>query len=115
MKDSNLKNMVILKNLPSNLVDEAIVILKNGAKVKQVEKIENATKIECRENESRDKDYILKEAEMIVSNYISDLEAKKENRTMFNNKINKKYNKMKKYVCITTFVIFIQTLIILVR
>ena len=42
MKDSNLKNMVILKNLPSNLVDEAIVILKNGAKVKQVEKIENS-------------------------------------------------------------------------
>ena len=30
MDISNMKNMVVLKNLPSNIVDEAIVILKNN-------------------------------------------------------------------------------------
>ena len=30
MEASKLKNMVILKNLPSNLVEEAIVILKEN-------------------------------------------------------------------------------------
>ena len=29
METSNMKNMVVLKNLPSNLVEEAIVILKS--------------------------------------------------------------------------------------
>ena len=40
METSNMKNMVILKNLPSNLVEEAIVILKSNKKVKKLEKIE---------------------------------------------------------------------------
>ena len=35
MEASKLKNMVILKNLPSNLVEEAIVILKENKKVKK--------------------------------------------------------------------------------
>ena len=35
-----MKNMVVLKNLPSNLVEEAIVILKSSKKVKKLEKIE---------------------------------------------------------------------------
>ena len=35
MEASNMKNMVVLKNLPSNIVDEAIIILKNGKKVKK--------------------------------------------------------------------------------
>ena len=30
MESSNLKNMVVLKNLPSNLIDEAIIILKGN-------------------------------------------------------------------------------------
>ena len=37
MKQSELKNMVILKNLPSNIVEEAIVILKANKKIKKLE------------------------------------------------------------------------------
>ena len=40
MSQGNLKNMVVLKNLPSNIVEEAIVILKSNKKIRQVEKIE---------------------------------------------------------------------------
>ena len=34
METSKLKNMVVLKNLPSNIVDEAIIVLKTNKKVK---------------------------------------------------------------------------------
>ena len=44
METSNMKNMVVLKNLPSNLVEEAIVILKSSKKVKKLEKIEKNAK-----------------------------------------------------------------------
>lgn len=44
METSNMKNMVVLKNLPSNLVEEAIVILKSSKKVRKLEKIEKKRK-----------------------------------------------------------------------
>ena len=40
MELSNMKNMVVLKNLPSNMVEEAIIIFKETQKVKQKEVIE---------------------------------------------------------------------------
>ena len=33
MKQNQMKNMVVIKDLPSNIVDEAIIILKNQAGV----------------------------------------------------------------------------------
>ena len=45
METSNMKNMVVLKNLPSNLVEEAIVILKSSKKVKKLEKIDKNNKL----------------------------------------------------------------------
>ena len=36
-----MKNMVILKNLPSNMVEEAFVVFKNNVKIHKTEKIEN--------------------------------------------------------------------------
>ena len=41
MDISNMRNMVVLKNLPSNIVDEAIVILKTNKKIKRPEMAEN--------------------------------------------------------------------------
>ena len=74
MDISNMKNMIILKNLPSNIVDEAFVVLKSNKKVKYFEKIENTRKIndnlECQD----DNQYIVKEAEMLISDYISQIE-----------------------------------------
>ena len=70
METSKMKNMVVLKNLPSNLVEEAIVILKSSKKVKKLEKIEKNKKINKNETVKKEKDYILKEAEMLVNSYI---------------------------------------------
>ena len=76
MESSKLKNMVVLRNLPSNIVDEAIIVLKTNKKVKKLQKIEQNKKLQNNENIKKDKDYILKEAEMLVNNYISKIENK---------------------------------------
>ena len=57
MESSNMKNMVILKNLPSNLVEEAIIILKSNKKAKKLEKIDKNNKIEKNENTAKEKLY----------------------------------------------------------
>ena len=43
MNQGGLKNMVVLKNLPSNIVEEAIIVLKTNKKIKQVEKNRNGS------------------------------------------------------------------------
>ena len=91
MEDNNLKNIVVLKNLPSNIVEEAIVVLK-GNKIKLPEHVENKKEINTKIGA---KDYILKEAEMVVTNYLSTLENRKTINNKNLNKIEKKYNRLK--------------------
>ena len=40
MESSNLKNMVVLRDLPSNIIDEAIIILKANKKVRKLQRVE---------------------------------------------------------------------------
>ena len=80
MEASNLKNMVVLKNLPSNIVDEAIIILKNSKKIKKLEKVENNKTTNKKEKQTTQKDYILKEAEMLVNSYVSKIENKEDKK-----------------------------------
>ncbi len=115
METSNMKNMVILKNLPSNLVEEAIVILKSSKKVKKLEKIDKKNNIEKMETGKKEKDYILKEAEMLISNYISKLEnnsKEKDNKKMKNNH---KYIRLKKYAYLSSFIIIIQAILLILK
>ena len=53
METSKLKNMVVLKNLPSNIVDEAIIVLKANKKVKKLQKIEQNKNLISNENEKK--------------------------------------------------------------
>lgn len=115
MSQGNLKNMVVLKNLPSNLVEEAIVILKSNKKVKQVEKTEKNKLKENSREKKNEKDYIIKEAEMLVSNYISSLEQKKKNRTSSNKKLNQKYIKARNYALIASLIILLEGIAILIK
>ena len=46
MRESNLKNIVVLKNLPSNFIEEAFVILKSNKAAMKLEKIEKNKKAE---------------------------------------------------------------------
>ena len=111
MEASNLKNMVVLKNLPSNIVDEAIIVLKTNKKVKKLQKIEKNNQID--KEEKRDKDYILKEAEMLVNSYISKVEIKDIKKENVSQKQKNRYEKLKKYAIATTVLCIIQAIIII--
>lgn len=95
MPNSNMKNIVVLKNLPSNLVDEAIVILKSNKNAKKLQLAERNTSVDYRET-PQNKDYVIKEAESVISNYIAKIEKNKLNKKS-NNNIETKYKNIKIY------------------
>lgn len=111
MEASNLKNMVVLKNLPSNIVDEAIIVLKTNKKAKKLQKIEKNNQVD--KEEKKDKDYILKEAEMLVNSYISKVEIKDIKKANVSQKQKNRYEKLKKYAIATTVLCIIQAIIII--
>ena len=97
MEVSNMKNMVVLKNLPSNIVEEAFVVLKANKKIKNLERVDGSKKSLSKDSSKKESDYMLKEAEMIVSNYISKIESNDKN-SVFKKKTEwKKNKKLKKY------------------
>ncbi len=112
METSKLKNMVVLRNLPSNLVDEAIIVLKSNKKIKKLEKIEKNRGTSL-EKTKKDKEYILKEAEMIVNEYMSKIENK-DKKEIFNKEAKIKYKKLRKYAIVTTVICAIQTILLIV-
>ena len=112
METGKLKNMVVLKNLPSNIVDEAIIVLKTNKKVKKLQKIEQNKNSVGNENDKKDKEYILKEAEMLVNNYISKIENS-EKKNIFNKEAKSKYNKLKKYAIAITIMSILQAIVII--
>lgn len=109
MEANKLKNIVILKNLPSNLVEEAIIILKENQKIRKV-KIPENTKVSQIEGEYRkDNDYVLKEAEMLVANYIKEIEEKDREENKKSKQ--KNINRLQKYSWGVT-ILFLISLII---
>lgn len=89
-----MKNIIVLKDLPSNLVEEAIVILKNGSKVKNKEIIEKPYNQIAWQEQGASSDIALKEAEYIVKNYMQTLEKPKEETSSIR-KMKLQYQKLK--------------------
>ncbi|MGN1300791.1 MAG: hypothetical protein ACI4VC_05555 [Clostridia bacterium] len=121
MNKSNMKNVIILKNLPSNLIDEAIMVVKDKKKVKDINysdfikykeengiiqgdmKLEDLRKIENIKKE--DRKYVIKEAEVVVTNYIRRIEDNLSDRKI--DKLKKSYKKSKllnAFLAITTII-----------
>lgn len=113
MRENDLKNIVVLKDLPSNIVEEAIIILKTNKMAKKVQKIEKSKSTKKEEPRKKQADYILKEAEMLVSNYADKIENEKNRNE--EKDINKKYKRIKKYAYITSIIILIESLVILIK
>ena len=90
MNESKMKNMVVLKNLPSNIVEEAYVVLKPNKKLKNIIDIKQEEKSEIMP------DYAVREAENVVASYISNMEDNKGIKSNEIEKIKKKYIKFKK-------------------
>ena len=96
MDNNRLKNMVVLKNLPSNVVDEAIVILKPNVKLKKADLADNKKNKNGLVNKTLNpKEYIVNEAQMIISNYISSLERPKQEKYKIDKKIQKECKRFK--------------------
>lgn len=110
MENSKLKNMVVLKNLPSNLVEEAFVILKSNKNAKRLAKIEKNKKNDNTPETKKEKDYVLKEAEILVSEYLSRIEN--NNKQLKNKAISNK--KLKKYAYFSSLIIFVETIMLIV-
>lgn len=97
MNMSNMKNMIVLKNLPSNLVEEAFVVLKENKKVKRYQYADNEVKKNVENKNAKneknvnDSEYIIKEAENIILQYISKLEMKSPKWKNNMNRLEKKY------------------------
>ena len=71
MNNLDMKNIIVLKDLPSNIIDEAIVILKDN-KIKRTDKSED---LNNHMNTS-----IINEAQNVISEYIERLERPKKER-----------------------------------
>lgn len=98
MDINNMKNVVVLKNLPSNIVEEAIVVLKRNVNIKKPEMVENKSENINNSNikkSDNSKNYIIKEAEMLVSSYISKIEKPKE-LNYSNKKLQSKYKRLQR-------------------
>ena len=121
MKTDVMKNVIILKNLPSNLIDEAIVIVKDRKKIKDINysefikdggekfsssvnrqtsnrviqgymKEEDLKKLEDTKKEERK--YVIKEAEIVVTNYLSKIDNKMPEKKI--KRLEKSYKRAKK-------------------
>ena len=109
MESSDMKNMVVLKNLPSNMVEEAIIIFKESQKVKQKELIDKAQKINSPNKQTKNRDYILKEAEMLVTDYINKIENKRKS-VNYKESLDK-YKVLQKYSIVSTILLIISLII----
>lgn len=104
METSKMKNMVVLKNLPSNVIEEAIIIFKETQKIKEKELIDKSPNNKKKlSDKNKSKELIISEAEMVVNNYIKEIE---------NNSIRKSNKKCKDksikiYSLIMTILFFI--------
>ena len=96
MNISQMKNIIVLKDIPSNIVDEAIVILKNNTYIKKKEFIDNKNSNKFTEDSNGKYDFVINEAENVIKDYIKNLEKPKEAKGNIN-KILVKYRKLQIY------------------
>lgn len=93
MDFENMKNMIILRDIQSNVIEEAYIVLKSNVKLHKV-KMENMNK-NAKYDKSKEKECIVKEAEMIINEYAKKIEDKENELGGGNKKIKEKYKKLK--------------------
>lgn len=116
MGEIKKQNTIVLRNLPSNLIEEATIVFKNKKTVKEIEKAEKERKkqestiIPVKNKEGKRQSYAIKEAEMVIVDYVSGIEEKRKNINLRNNKVNKKYKRLKIYSIATTALFLLETI-----
>lgn len=101
MNNLDMKNIIVLKDLPSNIIDEAIVILKDN-KIKKKNKEENSN---ASTNTS-----IIKEAQYVISEYIEKIERPKKEKKN-EKQLLLKYKKMQIFSILLTGMMIVSVII----
>lgn len=110
MDASKMKNMIVIRNLPSNIVDEAFIILKSNKKNKVLNKIEKEQD-NSNMGKTKGKDYIIKEAELVVNNYLSKVESSNRKKKNDIKELEKKYKRLKIITAILAILIIVEGII----
>lgn len=114
MEESKMKNMIVLKDLPSNIVDEAFVILKPNKKINYEDHVKNVAKQDKQiitKYEARD--YLVNEAQMIISDYLSNIENKKKFKEADIKQLEKRYKRLKTLTYILGFTVVLNALTVI--
>ena len=98
MEKCKMKNVVVLRNLPSNLIEEAFVVVKSKKVARSLERIDG--KNEKKDRKNKDDGYIVREAESVLSSYVSLVEKKDDKKVEFG--IKRRYNMLKIYGVLVT-------------
>ena len=102
MQLSKMKNTIVLKGMASNIVDEAIVVLKPNVKIKQGEFNSKKTY----EKWGNDKKvFVVKEAENTINTYIEKLKSDSEKTNTQNLKIKYRFLQISNAVLIISIMI----------
>lgn len=112
MNTNQMKNMIVLKNLPSNIVEEAIIILKNNKKIKSLDRVEKQTSNSMEKQSSGE--YIVKEAEFVIGNYLSKIEKEKQMKSYSVKQIENRYKRMKILSIVLGMIIIVNVIIDLI-
>ena len=99
MQKNKLNNVIVLKEISSNIVEEAIVVLKPHVNLKQEEKqILALSKQKIPEKNKS----ILKEAEYVIQNCIEQMEYK--NKQIASERLKNRYKFLKKIIMFSIIV-----------
>lgn len=81
MVSGKTKRIVVIKDIRSNIIEEAILILKNDIDTSKVHLIENEKHTPT--NNKYESDYLMNEARLIINNYIKECKTQAEARNGF--------------------------------
>ena len=94
--------MIVLKDLPSNLIEEAFVVLKENKKIHKYQ-IAETKEQKVEPKNINNKEYIIKEAEMLLKSYTENLERE---TPKWKNNVKKLERKYKNSVKLNFFLLF---------
>lgn len=98
MEKCKMKNVVVLRNLPSNLIEEAFVVVKSKKIAKSLERIDARNgKID---GKNKDDGYIVREAESVLASFVSFIEKKERKNVDLG--LKRRYNMLKIYGVLVT-------------
>lgn len=107
---NQMKNIIVLKDLPSNIIEEAFVILKPNKKVKVNNTNENSNK-----ESDNTSEYIIKEAEMVINSYLSSADEDIKIRSKTIKRIENKYKRLRSINVFLSIISIIMILSIIIK